>query len=299
MIIDGEKVIFSFNAAMEAAYVAEAGSALTVKTHDCFYQHMLEEGSCISTFEMDSANPATGPIYVEGAEVGDILKVSIEDIEVADRGVAMVIPGAGFLADQNVEETKLIIPIEDGKAHLLGLELPIRPMIGVIGVAPEEGDSYPTNTPWNHGGNMDTKDITAGTTLYFPVRQDGALLALGDAHALMGDGEVGVTGLEIQATVKLKLDVIKDKNLAWPMLETEEATMLLVSGDDVEDALRKGLEHTLPLLQKGLDLSWNKATILASLALDAKISQLVDPKITVRYPIPKSILSTERILEIL
>lgn len=297
MIIPGDKVIYAFDSAMKEHYRVAAGSRLEIETHDCFYQQMLGEGACLGTLNMDTLNPATGPIYVEGAEVGDILKVTIEKIDVADRGVAMVIPGEGFLSDLNTEETTMIIPIKDEKAQFLSLELPIRPMIGVIGVAPGQGEVWPTSTPWNHGGNMDTREITAGTTLYLPVRQRGALFALGDCHALMADGEVSVTGLEIQAKVSLTLDVIKKKALPWPLLETQEESMLLVSGDDVEDALKKGLEETLKLLQKGLGLSWNEATILASLALDARISQLVDPKITVRYPIPKDILSMERILD--
>lgn len=297
MLLDGKNVIFAFSSEMNPAYRVHAGTTLKIKTHDCFYQQMLDEGSCLGTFDMDRANPATGPVYIEEAEVGDLLKVTIENIEVADKGVAMVIPGAGLLAEKNTEETKLIIPIRDGKAQLFGMELPIVPMVGVIGVAPGNGESYPTHTPWNHGGNMDTKEITAGTTLYFPVRQKGALFALGDCHALMGDGEVSVTGLEIQATVTLRLDVIKNKKLEWPLLETKKECMLLVSGDDVEDALKKGLEETLKLLQRSLGLSWNEATILASLTSDARISQLVDPKITVRYSISKQILPVEKILQ--
>lgn len=297
MYYSGEKVIYSFSADMEAIAHVQPGSSLTIATHDCFYQQMLNEGSCLGTLNMDRLNPATGPFYVEGAEPGDLLKVTIEEIQVAQRGVAMVIPGEGLLGEKNTEESNYIIPIEDGKAQVFGLELPIRPMIGVIGVAPGDGESYPTSTPWNHGGNMDTKEITAGTTLYFPVRQKGALFALGDCHALMGDGEVSVTGLEIQAEVSLSLEIIKEKWINWPLLETKDEIMLLVSGDDVEDALKKGLEETLEILQKGLGLSWNEATVLASLAMDARISQLVDPKITVRYPIKKEILSLEKILE--
>ena len=127
MFLDGKNVIFAFSSEMEPICRVHAGTTLKVQTHDCFYQQMLDEGSSLGTFNMNDANPATGPIYVEEAEVGDLLKVSIEDIEVADKGVAMVIPGTGLLAEKNTEETKIIIPIHDGKARLFGMELPIMP----------------------------------------------------------------------------------------------------------------------------------------------------------------------------
>ena len=106
-----------------------------------------------------------------------------------------------------------------------------------------------------------------------------------------------MTGLEIQAVVTLRLDVIKNKQLEWPLLETKKESMLLVSGDDIEDALKKGLEETLKLCRRSLGLSWNEATILSSLTSDARISQLVNPKITVRYSISKQILPVEKILQ--
>lgn len=292
----GDQVIYSFDAHMKAAHRVPTGVKLRMETHDCFYQQMLEDGACLENLNMAYLNPATGPFYIEGAQTGDILKVEILAIEVANRGVASIIPGMGFLAEKNTQETHLTIPVDAGVAKLFGLQIPIKPMIGVIGVAPKSG-AVATNTPGAHGGNMDTRDITAGSTLYLPVSQDGALFALGDCHALMGDGEIGVTGLEIAARVTLRFDVIKSKKLPWPLLETKDATMLLVSEETIDEALRRGLEETLNLLKRGLGLTWNEATILASLTVDARISQLVDPLITVRFPIKKEILSTEKILE--
>lgn len=296
MFLSGDKVIYSFNPQMEENYRVKAGDVFTVETHDCFYQQFLNEDFGLKDLDMGRINPATGPIFVEGAKVGDVLKVEILDIEVADRGVAAIIPGMGFLAETNTEETIQVIPVEEGYAKFLDLNLPIKPMIGVIGVAPREGD-IPTDTPGAHGGNLDTKEIVAGSTLYFPVAKEGALLALGDCHGLMGDGELGVTGLEIAAQVRLKVDVIKDKKLDWPLLETQEDIMLLVSDSDIKKALELGYGETRKLIERSLNCSWNEAGILTSLAVDARISQLVNPLVTVRYPISKKILPVDRVLE--
>ncbi len=118
--------------------------------------------------------------------------------------VLLVFPGMGFLAHKNIEEAKIRSPVEKGSAHVFGLILAINPTIGVFGVAPKQ-DEVPTDTPDNHGGNIDAKDITACRTLYFPVEQEGALFALDDCHALMGDGEIDVTGLKIAPQVKYAL----------------------------------------------------------------------------------------------
>ncbi len=296
MFLKADKVIYEFGPDLEAHYYVKAGDEFVVETNDCFYQQLLSEGGCLANLDMGRVNPATGPIFVEGAEVGDLLKVEILEIQLADRGVASVFPGMGFLADKNTEEKSFILPVEEEKVDLFGVRLPVEPMIGVIGVATKK-DYLATDTPGAHGGNLDTKDIGPGSTIYFPVNQEGALLALGDCHAIMGDGEVGVTGLEIAAKVRLRLDVIKNKELPWPLLETEDSLMLLVSAPDIESALKLGLEETILLLKKSLGLSWNEATVLSSLALDARISQLVNPQKTVRYPIKKEILSMEKILK--
>lgn len=295
MLIKGDRVVYEFGPEMEAAYRVNPGQEFVVETNDCFFQQLLKEGASLENLDMSRVNPATGPIFVEGAKRGDTLRVEILDIEVSDRGVASIFPGMGFLSEKNTEETSIIVPVREGFAELLGMKLPIRPMIGVIGVATKK-DVVPTDTPGSHGGNLDTKDIVAGSTLYFPVSQEGALLALGDCHALMGDGETGAIGLEIAARVRLRVDIIEKKSLGWPLLETEDSLMLVVSAPEIEEALKLGLEETLKLLERSLGLSWNEASILASLAIDARISQLVNPMKTVRFPIKKEILSLEKIL---
>lgn len=143
---------------------------------------------------------------------------------------------------------------------------------------------------------MDTKDIKAGSTLYFPVNQAGALLALGDCHAIMGDGEICFTGLEIPAQVMLKIDLIKNRSIKWPLVETDEYTMVIASGDDLEEAVYEATNQAVNHIKSGLEMEWEDAYILASLTVDLKISQVVDPKMTVRAAIPKYIIPTEKLI---
>ncbi|TCU77310.1 amidase [Tissierella praeacuta] len=296
--ISGNKVIYKFENFMEHVEIIRPGDIIKVETNDCFFQQIYNEEQVLTEIDYDRLNPATGPIYVEGAEPGDLLQVKVISIDIAKKGVAAVVPNEGVLGDQVNKPIIRVVNIEDGYAIFHGIKLPIRPMIGVIGVAPakEEGE-WPTDSPWKHGGNMDTNDITAGSTLYFPVNQKGALLALGDCHAIMGDGEICFTGLEVPAEVTLEINLIKGKTVKWPLLETEEYTMIIASGNNLDSALYEATSETVKYLEKGLGLEWEEAYILTSLAVDLKISQVVDPKKTIRSAIPKHIISTERLIE--
>ncbi|HSH36090.1 acetamidase/formamidase family protein [Schnuerera sp.] len=297
-VISGSKVIYKFTHDMEHVESIIPKEVVKVESNDCFFQQIVREDQVMTEIDYDKLNPATGPIYVEGAEPGDLLKVKILDINVADKGVAAAVPGEGALGDQVNNSTIRIIDIEDGYAIFKGVKLPIKPMIGVIGVAPAvEDGNWPTETPWKHGGNMDTTDIKKGSTLYFPVNQNGALLALGDCHAVMGDGELCFTGLEIPAEVLLEVDVIKEKTIEWPLVETEEHTMVIASGEDLEEALYSATNEAVKYIMNSLKLEWEDAYILASLSVDLKISQVVDPKKTIRAAIPKDVVPTERIIE--
>ncbi len=296
--LPGDKVIYKFEPKMEPVITVSPGDTIKVDSNDCFFQQIFDESHTIEGLDFDRVNPATGPIYVEGAKPGDLLKVKIVSIDVKEKGVAATIPGGGLLGDQVKESVVRIIDVKDGFAHYQGVKLPIKPMIGVIGVAPADEDgAWPTDTPWKHGGNMDTTDIRPGSTLYFPVYQEGALLALGDCHAAMADGEICFTGLEIAADVVIEVDVIKGKTAKWPLIETEEYTAINASGDDLQMATYEAANQAVNHIKNTLDIQWEDAYIMGSLAVDMKISQVVDPKVTVRATIPKHIISTEDLIE--
>lgn len=294
---DGSSCIYAFAPHMESIGSVLPGERFSVMTHDCFHEQIFSEDQTLSEIDYDRLNPATGPIMVSGAKPGDLLKLTIHDIQVADRGIAMVVPGEGVLGDLVGKGIIKVLPIENNRCRFNDFEFPIEPMIGVIGTAPSAASgTWGTASPWMHGGNMDTKDLTAGSILYLPVQTEGALLALGDCHAAMGDGELCFTGLEVQAQVELTAELITGASRKWPMLETPDAFMVIASGDTVDEALREATEQAVDLLKNSLELSFEEAYLLASLYVDLKISQIVDPKKTVRASIPKSVLSEERLL---
>jgi len=277
---------------MESIGSVLPGERFSVSTHDCFHEQINSEDQTLSEIDYDRLNPATGPIFVEGAKPGDWLKITIHDIQVADRGIAMVVPGEGVLGDLVEKGIIKVLRIEKNKCHFNSFEFPINPMIGVIGTAPSAASgTWGTASPWMHGGNMDTRDISAGSVLYLPVHTEGALLALGDCHAAMGDGELCFTGLEVQARIELTVELISGVSQKWPMLETAEAFMVIASGDTVDEALREATAQAVGILKAGLELTFEEAYLLASLYVDLKISQIVDPKKTVRASIPKTVLS--------
>lgn len=296
-IIKNTDVIYSFKPDMTPIETIEEGEVIKVMTNDCFLQQITNENTLLTAIDHSTLNPATGPIYINGAEPGDLLKVKILNIEVGGRGVAVIVKGEGVLAEKCGKSLVRIIPISDGCCSINGIEIPAKPMIGVIGVAPgNEDGEWGTDSPWKHGGNMDTKDICKGTTIYFPVRQAGGLLALGDLHAIMGDGEICFTGCEVQGEVTLEVEVIKHRSVTWPIIETSSETMVIASGDTLDDAIKAAVDQTVEHLEKGLEISWEEAYMLASLIVDVRISQVVDPKKTARAVIPKSILNTDKLI---
>ena len=205
---------------------------VSFETMDCFSNSLRSEADLFSSVGWECINPATGPVFIEGAEPGDMLRVDILDIQVADQGVVAAAPGFGEMPD-SVAETTCVVPVRDGKAYFswksasgaIHRELPINPMIGVIGVAPA-GEAVPTGCPDSHGGNMDCKRIVKGARLYLPVNVPGALFAAGDLHALMADGEVVVCGVEIAGLVTVSFKVIKGKRWPLPVLVEGEVRPL-------------------------------------------------------------------------
>ncbi|MGX6979639.1 acetamidase/formamidase family protein [Vagococcus elongatus] len=298
-IFSRDHVIYNFEYGVKERYRVKSGDTFVVETNDCFHQQITNEEQLLMEIDMDIVNPATGPIYIENAEPGDILKVDILDITLPDHSVAAAVPGEGGLPEESTTPIVQIIEIKEGKAHYLGKEIPVHPMIGVIGVAPAKEDGvWGTHTPWKHGGNMDSKVIGTGSTLYFNVNQSGGMLALGDCHAAMGDGELCFTGLEIASNVRLRVSVLKEKRLLdWPILETEETINIIGSGETLEVAMKAASSDAVAYISDTLNVSWPQAYVMASQAMDLRISQVVNPRKTIRAEIPKYILTMDELLE--
>jgi len=294
-IVRSDKNIYAFTTDMQPVLEAAPGEKILFETNDCFAGQIGSEKDLCTEIDFNYINPATGPVAVVGAEKGDLLGVFIENIEVGKQAVSVVIPGEGILPDKvGSSVTRTVMTDEEkGTCTFAGITLPLKPMVGVIGVAPGEG-SFPTGTPAAHGGNMDTNDIRKGTTVWFPVRQKGAMLALGDCHAVMGDGEVCCSGAEVPAKVTVRLELVKGAFAPWPIAVTEKEIVIIASDDTMEQAAAAAGEAMTELVQKCLGLTFEDALILCSLAMDLRISQVVDPKKTVRAVMPLEILPWEK-----
>ena len=280
--------VFALGDNKENAVKVQQGEILEFYTRDCFNNQIDSEDYVMDVLDWDHINPATGPVYVEGAEKGDVLKVEILDIVLEDEGTMCCLPENGVLGADITENQIKKVPVKDGKAIFNQFELPLNPMIGVIGVAPEN-ESVPCGTPGRHGGNMDNTKIAKGATLYLPVFHDGAYFGCGDVHACMGDGEIMVSGVEIGAVVKVKLTVIKGVSIDNPRLEDAENIYTIASNEDIEKAIYTATKDMCGVLQKHLGYTLNEAGMLMSAVGNLQFCQVVDPERTVRMAVPKTI----------
>lgn len=218
--INKEDSIVSMSSNNKAKHYCKSGSTVVFQTSDCYNGNLKSEGDLFHLIDYSNINPATGPLYIENAEPGDVLRVDILELKLDSQGVMSVSPGRGALKDFVEEERTKIIKIEDEYAVFNDiLKFPINPMIGVIGTAPKEGEVL-NGTPGEHGSNMDCNKIQEGTSLFLPVNVPGALLAMGDLHAVMGDGESATCGIEISGEVTVKVTVLKYAIMPTPFLKT-------------------------------------------------------------------------------
>ena len=280
-----DNVIFALGE-KENAIKANLNEEIIFYTKDCFNNQITSEDYKFDVLDWDHINPATGPIYFEEAKAGDVLKVEIINIELDQEGTMCCLPENGVLGKDVTSDQVKKIKVEDGYCVFNNMKLPMNPMIGVIGVAPKEG-TITCGTPGNHGGNMDNKRITKGATLYLPVFHDGSYFACGDVHACMGDGEIMVSGVEINAKVTLKFDVIKGVSICEPRLEDKDYIYTISSNENIEEAIYSCTKTMNEILCKHLNYSLNDAGMLLSCVGNLQICQVVDPKRTISMSIPK------------
>jgi amidase len=278
--------------------VVKLGEVIEISTWDAYggiinpkrtFQEATEQGL------VGALNPVTGPIYVEGAEPGDTLAVEILGIELPEWGGSSIIPGFGALEGWlNLMEPRTKISyIKEGcitykTDHGKTIELKAEPFIGTIGVSPAY-EAIQTLAPGPHGGNMDCPDIRPGNTLFLPVTQKGALFGLGDVHAVQGDGEICGTAVEIGAVVKLRFNVL-NKTIAWPRIESGDMIMTVCSARPLEDAARLAYRELINWMVTDYGWTRDDAYMFLSLAVKARIAQIVDPLYTVVAKLPKKYL---------
>ncbi len=290
--IKSEKHFFSFSAQNTPVLKVTSGTVLEMETMDCFSNQIQNSSDTVETLDWSKINPATGPIFIEGAEEGDALKVEILDISVAKKGIMVAGKGEGTLGHLLKGIHTKMIPIE-GKMAIFDskISIPLNKMIGVIGVAPKEGE-ISCGTPGSHGGNMDNLMITTGATLYLPVFVKGALFGLGDLHAAMGDGEIGVSGIEVAGSVKLRLEVVKNLKISDPILSNVDYFTTIASGKTVDDAIARATENMAFILKNRMPLNLHEIIMLMSATGQSQICQIVDPLKTARFAMPIWVLET-------
>jgi len=221
-------------------------------------------------------NPAAGPVWVEGARPGDELVVTIEAIRLAEQGYVRATPG-GLLAGL-AGPVAAIVPVEDGATLALpgGLRLPARPMVGVIGTAPAGGEVL-TAVPGPQGSNLDCNLVRAGARVHLPVHVEGALLALGDVHASMGDAEVSGTVVEINAEVTARVDLLPGAAHARLWIEVDGLVAATASAPTLEAAVSLATDGLMTLLVERLGVTRTEAFMLVSAYGDVRIGQACDP----------------------
>jgi amidase len=285
-----DAVFYAFSADLKPVLEIEPGESVQMETHDCFCGQMQSETDTIDDLDWERVNPATGPVYIHGAQPGDVLAVEIRDVQVADQGAMVTIPGEGALGDIITEAETRIFRMEEGYAVFNDkVRLPVKPMIGVIGVAPQ-GEPVPNGTPDVHGGNMDCTLIGAGCTVYLPVNTEGALLGMGDMHSVMGDGEIVICGLETPGEVIFSTRVLKEAKIPTPFVETTDLVATVHSALTIDEATDGAIHRMAQFLTEMVGMGVNEAGMIMSIAGELKFCQVVDPMKTVRFEFPKSIL---------
>lgn len=289
--VDATHVVYAYDKASPPAVRVRSGDVVVLECHDSNHGAIRSPQDGPSKVDFDHINPATGPIYVEEAVPGDVLAVHIWRIDVGDQGSALQFPGEyGFLKHEMGTFTK-IAPVRDGVAFFSEhIHIPVRPSMGTFGVAPA-GEPVSTLYPGDNGANMDHKDVCAGNTVYMPVFVPGALLAMGDAHALIGDGESSGEGLEVPSVVTIELGVLKGTSLPRPMIESRTEIMTCGWGMTMEEATTCAMRDMVDFLERKLAVPRAEAYSLLGMVGDARPGNAVCSPGAMRFAVPKGIFT--------
>jgi len=269
----------------------KSGESIVFECLDCYGNQIIKEDQDMGEVDWTFNNPSTGPLYIEGVDEGDIVKVEILDIRVENQGVMTSRPGAGALKDKWDKLECRVITIENNKALFNDkISIELNPMVGVIGLAPKE-ESIKNSTPDYHGGNMDCKRITKGSTVYLKSNVEGGLLSMGDIHGVMGDGEVSISGLEMNGEVEVRVTVLKEYSIPTPSVITEDLFMTIYSAKTLDEAAVKSTDSMFEFLINNIDISRKEAGNLLSLIGNLRINQIVDPLMTARMELEKEVFN--------
>jgi acetamidase/formamidase len=286
-----DKVHFTWDTGNEPLLTVADGDTVVFETRDVFDDQIGpdSDSSVIAGLDWDRVYPLAGPVAIEGAEPGDTLVVDILDLHTKGWGWTATLPGLGLLADEFSDPYLRIFDLSLGdRFHFRDdIVVPLTPFFGTMGVVPAGATAQPIMPPGGFGGNMDTRQLTAGTTLYLPVFEPGAMFSCGDAHGCQGDGEVCVTGLEAPMFATLRFGLQKGRTIPAAQFRTPPGSLTAkvdhgawygttgVGGDlyeNAQNAVRAMIDH----LTATYGLSREDAYLLCSLVVDLKVSEIVD-----------------------
>ena len=290
-LIGRDQVIWAFGPDLYPVLEVEPGAVVRLETNDCFTGQIRTEEDLVTEIDFERINSATGPVAVTGAEPGDSLVVEFLEVNPIDWGVATIIPGYGQLIEQVRSPVTKIFQVRDGMIEMdERIRFPIRPMVGVVGVA-TESDTLTNALPGQHGGNLDNHLHGPGATIYFPVRQPGGMFAVGDMHASMGDGEICGTGVEIAGEVVIRFGLVKGKQGRWPVTELADRWIVHGTAFEFMEAMQLACEEAARMLVDEWGLSMEDAFIFLSVACDVNVVQACKPgpgfETIARVSIPK------------
>ncbi|MEN8788881.1 MAG: acetamidase/formamidase family protein [Flavobacteriaceae bacterium] len=288
-----------FSSAISPVIKVPDGSVIEVFTHEATGGQLSFESTeeDMHNVDMNKVHTLTGPVYVEGAEPGDVLAVELLDLEPGDWGWTGLAPDFGFLA--NEEEKSLFktykLNKEDYSVEFAdGIRIPLKPFPGVMGVAPPTQEMLNTIPPRANGGNMDDPHMVKGVTVYFPVFVKGALFSIGDTHAVQGLGEVCGTAVECPMRIRYRLSLRRDMSISEPQYESDSYYATTGYGTTLDEAAQKATSYMVEHLVNSRAMNWEEAYMLCSLAADLKIAEVVDlPHVLVTMHLPKSIFTEE------
>lgn len=285
-----------FSAAIKPAIEVPDGAVVEVYTEEASDDQLTPTSTIedVRNLDFEPIHPLTGPVYVEGAEPGDVLAVTLHKIELGAYGWTAIVPGFGFLADEFPDPYLKTFTFEKGQTVARfsdGITIPLKPFAGVMGVAPDTDEMLSTIPPRANGGNMDDPNLVEGTTVYFPVFVPGALFSIGDTHAAQGLGEVCGTAIEAPMRIIYEVHVLKDRpHIKEPQYETDDYYAVTAFAETIDEAAKKATRYMIDHLVATRGMDRADAYVLASLAGDLKIAEVVDvPHVLVTMHLAKSV----------
>jgi acetamidase/formamidase len=287
--VPADRVHFTWDAGHEPALSVASGDTIVVQTRDVSDNQIAPDSTAAALeLDWDRVYPLAGPIHVQGAQPGHTLGVEILDLHPLGWGWTAILPGLGLLPDDFPDPYLRVFDLTAGDYAFLreDIAIPVAPFLGTMGVCPAGASNQAVMPPGTFGGNLDTRQLVEGTTLYLPVQVEGALFSCGDAHAAQGDGEVCVTGIEAPMYAALRLTLHEGKSIPAPQYRTPGPLTPKVDtagfygttgiGPDLYVAAQEAVRAMIDHLTETYGLSREDAYVLSSLAVDLKISEIVD-----------------------